>query len=331
MTFDDVRKFALAWPEVEDGTSYGTPALKVRKKLLARLKEDGDSLVMPGVPLDEREMLVESQPKIFYFTDHYRDYPMVLIRLSKAKRAIVEPLLRRHWRTLASKKAVKESTDRRVGKGALRRAHHLSRQNGGHASLCPPYGAVMNQAEFLTAALRNPVNEIIAEELFELALPDAWLVSGCLVQTVWNVLTGRAVDYGINDYDVFYFDPDTSWEAEDAVIRTLHDALAHLGVTVEARNQARVHLWYAAKARPALPAAALFDRRHRPLPDQEHQDRHPPHADGYDVYAPDGFDDAANLIVRPNPGPNFSAANYAAKAARWKALWPEVTVLPAET
>jgi hypothetical protein len=108
MTFDDVRKLALTWPEVEDGSSYGTPALKVRKKMLVRLKEDNDSLVMPGVPLDEREMLIENQPKIFYFTDHYRDYPMVLIRLSKAKRGIVEPLLRRRWRTLASKAAVKE-------------------------------------------------------------------------------------------------------------------------------------------------------------------------------------------------------------------------------
>ena len=108
MTFDDVRRFALLWPEVEDGTSYGTPALKVRKKLLARLREDDDSLVMPGVPRDEREMLIENQPKVFYFTDHYRDYPMVLIRLSKAKPAIVEPLLRRHWRTLASKKVVRE-------------------------------------------------------------------------------------------------------------------------------------------------------------------------------------------------------------------------------
>ena len=107
MTYDDVRKFALTWPEVEDGTSYGTPALKVRKKLLARLREDGDSLVVLGVPPDEREMLVESQPKLFYFTDHYRDYPIVRIRLSKARRANVEPLLRRHWRTLASKKAVK--------------------------------------------------------------------------------------------------------------------------------------------------------------------------------------------------------------------------------
>ena len=84
----------------------------------------------------------------------------------------------------------------------------------------------MNRNQFLTAALRNPANEIIAEQLFELALPDAWLVSGCLVQTVWNVLTRRAVDYGISDYDVFYFDPDTSWEAEDAVIRRLAERFA---------------------------------------------------------------------------------------------------------
>ena len=106
MTFDDVRKMSRAWPEVEDGTSYGAPELKVRKKLLVRLREDGDSMVMPGVPPDERDMLVESQPQVFYFTNHYRDYPMVLIRLSKAKRETVEPLLRRHWRALASKKAI---------------------------------------------------------------------------------------------------------------------------------------------------------------------------------------------------------------------------------
>jgi hypothetical protein len=108
MTFDDVRRMALTWPEVEDGTAYGTAALKVRKKLLARLKEDGDTLVMPGVPPDERDKLVEREPDTYYFTDHYRDYPMVLIRLSKAERGSVEPLLRRQWRTLASKTAVRE-------------------------------------------------------------------------------------------------------------------------------------------------------------------------------------------------------------------------------
>jgi hypothetical protein len=108
VTFDDVRKLALAWPEVEDGSSYGTPALKVRKKLLARLREDDDSLVVLGVPQEERAMLCESAPRVFHFTDHYRDYPTVLIRLSKAKRGDVEPLLRRRWRELASKAALRK-------------------------------------------------------------------------------------------------------------------------------------------------------------------------------------------------------------------------------
>ena len=77
--------------------------------MLVRLKEDGDSLVMPGVPQDERDMLVQRAPKVFYFTDHYRDYPMVLIRLAKAQRAQVEPLLLRRWRALASKAALKQT------------------------------------------------------------------------------------------------------------------------------------------------------------------------------------------------------------------------------
>src|SRR5918911_3933306 len=102
----------------------------------------------------------------------------------------------------------------------------------------------MDEARFLALALKNPVNVAVIDELHRLSLPDAWLVSGCLVQTVWNVLTKRVVDYGINDYDVFYFDPDTSWEAEDNVIRKLAARLAPRGIAVEARNQARVHLWY---------------------------------------------------------------------------------------
>ena len=188
----------------------------------------------------------------------------------------------------------------------------------------------MNQSEFLALALRNPVNAAITDELFRLALPDAWLVSGCLVQTVWNGLTNRALDYGINDYDVFYFDPDISWQAEDAVIRQLQNAFPALGVTVEARNQARVHLWYPQKhdlpyppLRCSTEGIDRFLTRTTKVGIRRTQD-------GYDVYAPDGFDDIAGMVVLPNPGPNFSPANYADKAARWKKLWPEVTVLPAD-
>jgi hypothetical protein len=189
----------------------------------------------------------------------------------------------------------------------------------------------MNKDDFLAAALRNPVNAAIADELFHLALPDAWIVSGCLVQTAWNVLTGRAVDYGISDYDVFYFDPDTSWQAEDAVIRALQSRLAHLGVTIEARNQARVHLWYPAKHGLPYPALRSSTEGIDRFLTQNTQIGIRRTRAGHDVHAPNGFDDIAGLIVRPNPGPNFSAVNYAAKAARWKSLWPELTVLGAET
>jgi hypothetical protein len=188
----------------------------------------------------------------------------------------------------------------------------------------------MNTDEFLAAVLRNPVNAAIADELLRLALRDSWIVSGCLVQSAWNALTGRAVDYGINDYDVFYFDPDISWQAEDAVIRDLQGRLAHLGVTIEVRNQARVHLWYPEKHGLPYPALRRSTEGIDRFLTKNTQVGIRRGAHGYDVYAPNGFDDIADMIVRPNPGANFSAANYAAKAARWKALWPELTVLPAE-
>jgi hypothetical protein len=189
----------------------------------------------------------------------------------------------------------------------------------------------MNKEQFLAAALRNPVNERIADELFDLALQDAWVVSGCLVQTVWNVRTNRAVDYGIADYDVFYFDPDTSWRAEDEVISGLQRRLADLGLKVEVRNQARVHLWYPQKhglPYPALKSSTQGIDRFLTKNTQVGIRRT---QDGFDVYAPNGFDDIADMIVRPNPGPNFSVTNYEAKAKRWKILWPELTVIDAES
>jgi hypothetical protein len=188
----------------------------------------------------------------------------------------------------------------------------------------------MNTDEFLAAVLRNPVNAAIADELLRLALRDSWIVSGCLVQSAWNALTGRAVDYGINDYDVFYFDPDISWQAEDAVIRDLQGRLAHLGVTIEVRNQARVHLWYPEKHGLPYPAMRRSTEGIDRFLTKNTQVGIRRGAHGHDVYAPNGFGDIADMIVRPNRVANFSAANYAAKAARWKALWPELTVLPAE-
>jgi hypothetical protein len=107
MTFDDVRTIALAWPGVEDETSYGTPALKVKGKGLARLREDGETLVVIGVNLDERDMLMEAEPDIFFITDHYRDWPTVLVRLPRAEPDMIKGLLFRRWQAVAPKKLVK--------------------------------------------------------------------------------------------------------------------------------------------------------------------------------------------------------------------------------
>ena len=78
-------------------------ALKVKGKLLTRLKEDGDSLLIKGVGPEERDTLCEAFPDLYYFTDHYRDYPMVLIRLSRADAETVISMLERTYRALLPK------------------------------------------------------------------------------------------------------------------------------------------------------------------------------------------------------------------------------------
>src|ERR1044072_8023406 len=116
----------------------------------------------------------------------------------------------------------------------------------------------MNADDIRELALRNPANDALLDELMRLGLPDAWIVAGCLAQTIWNLRTGRPLGHGIDDYDVFYFDPDLSWAAEDRVIARLAETSARLGIRIEVRNQARVHLWYQQKHGVPYPALQPF-------------------------------------------------------------------------
>jgi hypothetical protein len=81
VTFTKIKTLALALAEVEAGTSYGTPALKIRGKLMARLKEDKETLIV-RVSWEERERLLVMFPDVFYLTEHYRPGPWLLVRLS---------------------------------------------------------------------------------------------------------------------------------------------------------------------------------------------------------------------------------------------------------
>jgi hypothetical protein len=105
ITWAAVCKHAMKLPGVELGTSYGTPALRVRNKLLVRLKEDGESVVVI-IDFADRDVLLEMDPAAFYLTDHYRPYPTMLVRLSEVRVDMIERLLEETWRRQAPKSLV---------------------------------------------------------------------------------------------------------------------------------------------------------------------------------------------------------------------------------
>ena len=107
VTWETVRQLALKLPGAEEGTSYGTPAFKVGEKLFARLHQDSLSLVIK-VDFEEREILMEADPETFYITDHYLDYPWMLVRLSTVRSDQLRDLLRQSWRRAAPRKLVAE-------------------------------------------------------------------------------------------------------------------------------------------------------------------------------------------------------------------------------
>jgi hypothetical protein len=111
--------------------------------------------------------------------------------------------------------------------------------------------------QFCSHVAFNPVNRAILERWSSLDLPGAWLVAGCLFQTVWNLKAGRPPNADIKDYDIFYFDPyDLSEAAEAQVQAHVESRLGDLGVAVEVANQARVHLWYPKHFGQSYPALA---------------------------------------------------------------------------
>ena len=100
VTSQTVRELALALPEAQEGPSYGTPAFRVRRKLFARLLEDGESVVVK-VDFGEREALTAMQPETFVVTPHYRNYPMVIVRLATVDPDELGELLTEAWRRAA--------------------------------------------------------------------------------------------------------------------------------------------------------------------------------------------------------------------------------------
>lgn len=101
-----MRRLALAFPGVEEGLSYGTPGFRVRGRFLARLWEDGETLVIKCGD-NERDFRMRADPETFFTTDHYRGYPTVLVRLARVRENNLQAVLEEAWRRQAPKRLVK--------------------------------------------------------------------------------------------------------------------------------------------------------------------------------------------------------------------------------
>lgn len=183
----------------------------------------------------------------------------------------------------------------------------------------------MTPEAFLERIKQNDYNHILLERLKELELPQTYLVAGCLFQTVWNLNTDRPATENIKDYDVFYFnDTDLSYEAEDKEIKRANELVKDLPIELELRNQARVHLWYEAHFKRTTPilgsSCAGIDRYliagtclGIKVSTQT-------------VYAPNGFEDMNEGILRPNRK-NIAPDLFKAKALSYKMRWPHLTIV----
>ena len=106
--WDRLKKLALGLglPGVDETTSYGQPTLKAHGKLWVWWSPHEDAPVFK-VPIEEREMLVEVEPETFFFTPHYKDYPLVLVRPEKLDLDWAKANLIKVWRAQAPKRLLK--------------------------------------------------------------------------------------------------------------------------------------------------------------------------------------------------------------------------------
>lgn len=162
-----------------------------------------------------------------------------------------------------------------------------------------------------------------------LNLPSWYLGAGCVTQTVWNLAHGKAPSADILDYDLVYYDPNRSKAREDGVIRAARELVADLGIELDVKNQARVHLWYPSHFGYRIQPYRSTEDAIATWPTTATAIGVRPSGRRLDVCAPFGTDDLFDLVVRPNRV-QITPAIYQAKLARWVVRWPSLVALPWE-
>ena len=92
------RQLLLDLPNVGEGRSYGLPSFLLNGRFLARFRDEDTVLVLQLATISEREVLMELDPGAFFFTEHYRNYPAVLVRLAEVAAPLLADVVRESWR-----------------------------------------------------------------------------------------------------------------------------------------------------------------------------------------------------------------------------------------
>ncbi len=114
------KKIALGFPEAHEKASYGNPAIFVAKKFFARYRREDKSIVWIVGSMDERDHLLGIDPETYFITDHYKDYPSVLVRVARLNATMLNTMLERRWRAIAPKKLIKAVDEADAARGKKR-------------------------------------------------------------------------------------------------------------------------------------------------------------------------------------------------------------------
>lgn len=112
VTPTSAHRWLLALPGVETGLSYGLPAYLLKGRFFARLRDDDTVLVLQIASIEERDILIRLDPRAFFFTEHYRNYPAVLIRLAQVPGSLLKEVLVEAHRHGQSKPVRRAQTNR---------------------------------------------------------------------------------------------------------------------------------------------------------------------------------------------------------------------------
>ena len=102
VTVPEARRLVLRLPNVSAGRSYGMPSFLLNGRFFARFRDDDTVLVLQLGTISERDVLMQLDPRAFFFTEHYRDYPAVLIRLAEVPRSLFADVVTESWRHVAA-------------------------------------------------------------------------------------------------------------------------------------------------------------------------------------------------------------------------------------